>query len=246
MPADDAARFKEWAGRWLTLAKYPGDQVPDPAGRIADVLTLWREAVPPGWERDDDTLLLDPAVRYRRTHAGRPDGPVREALIEQEILAPDPAATATVCLGGRLVDGINALSLQKNRYRGGRGGNVEADMLLLVRDEHGYRALVVEVKHEDGTAWYAAVENLREVRLYSVSAAAQRVLRTRRPDLDLPDELPATSVVLAPAAYYTAPGKRANSVAPARALLDRMRDEEDVDGVLATWDSDHRIIEPVV
>lgn len=247
MSAEDAARFKHWGRRWIALAKYSGDRLADPAGRTAAVLSLWREAIPPGWERDDDGSLLDPAVRYRRTHDGRPDGqPVREALIEQQILAPDPADTVTNCLGGRLIDGINALSLQKNRYRGGRSGNVEADMLLLVHDDHGYRALVVEVKHEDGTPWYAAVENLRELRLYSMSASAQRVVRSRRPDLNLPDLLPATAVVLAPAAYYTARGKKANSVAPTRALLARMRDAEGVSGVLATWDPDRRVIEPVI
>src|SRR3954447_23244013 len=110
---------------------------------------------PMGWEREDDAALLDPTRRYRRSHARRPAGPVSAALIEQEILSPSPAETETVCFGDRLVDGVNAVSLQQSRTPSRRAGNVEPDMLLLTYGASAYRALLVEVKGTSDTPWFA-------------------------------------------------------------------------------------------
>jgi hypothetical protein len=46
-----------------------------------------------------------------------------------------------------------------------------------------------------------------------------------------------------PVAYYTARGEKAASVAPARNLFDRMRDEEGVKCVLASWDPERRVVD---
>ena len=239
----DPIDFTTWAEQWLVLARYRGPGLVDVEARIEAVLELWRSPMPMGWERSDDPALLDPARRYRRTHMGRPDGPVSEALLESEVLTPDPAVAPTTCFGSALVDGCNAVSLQRSNAlsAGRRAGNVEADMLLLTRSDSGYRALLVEVKVTSDTPWYALVENLRQLRLYSESAAAQRILRLRAGELELPDPLPVTGVVLAPRSYYDAPGKKSRSVGAALRVAARMQ-EAGVDCKLAVWDAGRREI----
>ena len=101
-------------------------------------------------------------------------------------------------------------------------------MLLLTEGVSGHRALLVEVKVAANTPWFAAVENLRQLRLYISSPAAQRILRKRRPSAALPDPLPVSGVVLAPSAYYATPVQKAASVEPAGALLARARANLDV------------------
>jgi hypothetical protein len=240
----NAIKFTTWAENWLTCAKYAGPDLLDVEARIDAVLELWRGPVPTGWERGDDPTLLDPTRRYRRTHAGRPDGPVSEALLESDVLTPDPAVVSTTCFGAALVDGCNAVALQRSNAltAGHRAGNVEADMLLLARSSPGYHALLVEVKVASDTPWYALVENLRQLRLYCESPAAQRILRLRSGARELPKELPVTGVVLAPRSYYRAPAKKSRSVAPALRLAVRMKAVESVDCKLAIWNTDSREI----
>jgi hypothetical protein len=142
-----------------------------------------------------------------------------------------------------LVDGVNAVSLQKSRTRSRRAGNVEADMLLLTYGAAAYRALLVEVKVTSDTPWFAAVENLRQLRAYTRSPAAKRIVSTRQGVLPLQDLL-VMGVVLAPATYYAAPVKKAASVAPTRRMLDRMRAVTGYECVLATRDPERRAVHP--
>jgi len=221
-------------------AKYEGREVPNANARIDEVLVRWDAPVPGTWKRGPDARVLVPGKRYCRTHPGGAQVPRGEHAIEHEILDPDPAEAATRCLGGRLVDGVNAVPLASDEA-GGRRGNVEADMLLLVRNDDGaFRQLLVEVKVASGTAWYAAVENLRQLRLFVESGAAQQIFRAR--GAEVPAELPVTAVVLAPTAYYTANGARQAAVPPARRLLDRVAAHVGIAACLATWESRTRTI----
>jgi hypothetical protein len=148
----------------------------------------------------------------------------------------------TVCLGAPLVDGVNAVPLARDSG-GRRAGNVEVDMVLLVCQATGLRLLLVEVKVESNNAWYAAVENLRQMRLFLASDAPRAVFHARLPEFDLPKELPTTAVVLAPVSFYTAAGAKSAAVGPANRLLETMRQNARVDAVLATWDPKSRAIE---
>src|SRR5688500_4255530 len=103
---DDASAFSAWAGQWLALGSYTGADLSDVDERIEQAVALWHQPIPRGWERADDPEMLDGSRRYRRNHAGRPDGPVGEAFIEQAVLGPDPTQHTTTVLGGRLLDGI--------------------------------------------------------------------------------------------------------------------------------------------
>ncbi len=239
--APAGAAFREWSQRWIALADYRGRFVPDVDQRIEGVAVLWDEPVPPGWERGRDPRVLDRYRRYTRGNGGPADVRRGEHVIEYDILAPSPKDTATAYAGGRLVDGVNAVPLSRD-LGGGRTGNVEADMLLLVEREGSYEMLLVEAKRDAQTAWYAVVENLRQMKLFTAGTTARRLFHARRADLKLPDAVPATAVVLAPEDFYTAPGAKSAAVEPAEELLDRMRAAAGIDACLATWDPRERVI----
>lgn len=89
--------FNEWTRRWMELAKFSGKRLPDEERRIAHLVALWHELIPPRWERARDSRLLDRERRYCR----RKDGVCRgEYVIEGELRDPIPAEANTICLGG--------------------------------------------------------------------------------------------------------------------------------------------------
>jgi hypothetical protein len=231
--------FAEWAVDWMTCATYRGRDVPGVDRRIEGVLARWDAAVPGVWRRNRDERILVPGRRYCRTHTGGTRLPRGEHKIEHQILDPDPRPVTTAALGMRLVDGVNAVPLAKDEG-GARAGNVEADMLLLVRDDGGEpHQLLVEVKDGRDTAWYAAVENLRQLRLFVDSRAAQEIFVDRGTATAPP---PVRAVVLAPPAYYTAAGAKAAAVDPARRLLEAFTAHTGIPAGLATWDPTLRTI----
>lgn len=234
--------FADWAGSWLAVGSFTGAEVPKEEERVAELGRLWASEIPPGWERGADRRVLDPDRRYLRRH--RHGGPIEgsEHELEMEILCPDPVAVLTYCLGGRLIDGVNAVPLARDTS-GGRRGNVEADMLLLADGPNGPRLLLVEVKTRSKNAWYAAAESLRQLRLFTASASAREIMPRRRPAFST--ALPVTAVILAPPDFYKAPGARQNAVAPTHRLLEHMRAEFGVEAQLATWNAGERAITSV-
>jgi hypothetical protein len=124
---------------------------------------------------------------------------------------------------------------------GGRSGNVEADLYLLVRHDDGYRLYVVEVKDESDHAWYATVENLRQLRLAMESEEALKLFHRRNPELNLPASVPISGMVLAPASFYSDRGRKVRSAASARLLVDDMRSCA-CQIHLATWDRERKTI----
>lgn len=234
-------QFTDWAEAWMQLAAYDGGQLPDLDRRISRILALWHEPILGTWTRDQDERLLDPDRRYLRNHATGAPVPGGEHEIEKEILDPPPESRRTLVLGDRLLDGVNALPLTKDVH-GGRAGNIEADMLLLLSGQGRYRQALVEVKAQSNHPWYAAVELLRQLRLFVESPAAQQLFERRRPEVRLAPPLPVTAAVLAPAAFYRAPGRNRAGVRPTEVLLERMRATVGVDVRLTAWDPKARVI----
>lgn len=222
--------FAEWANRWMHLARYAGPRVPDVPMRIEQLLHLWQEPIPEPWRRAVDKQLH--AERYRRgdIHKPNPGEHTTEHAILHEL-------ERVSCFGNKVLDGVNALPLVRDAA-GGRSANVEADILLLTEGGGGHRLFLCEVKEKSNNAWYAAVENLRQLRLFISSPEAGRVFFHRCPTLSCPADAPVTGIVLAPSLFYTSPGQKANSVAPALQLLARFNSEFKVDVCLAVWDSE--------
>lgn len=131
---------------------------------------------------------------------------------------------------------MNAFPLVRDS-NGGRNGNVEADLFLLVRNSQSYRLILAEVKHSANHAWFAVVENLRQLKLLVSGEDACLLFRQRRPALGLPDGIPVTGLVVAPRCFYSQPGRKANSTAAARMLISAIRSKIDVDLRLSVWDT---------
>jgi hypothetical protein len=241
-PRYDGA-FAQWAKDFMDRGRYETDTVPDVDRRIRQVVRL-RDLLPCAqqWERERDDRLHDKNKRYLRGQTrSKKDGPHvprGEHLIEHTILCPDMAAERTTSLGLPLVDGINAVPLATDRS-GGRSGNVEADMLLLVGEGSDWQLQLVEVKDESNNAWFAVVESLRQLMLFEHSKTAQQIMVERRA---APADLKLTGIVLARATFYTAKGKKQNSVAPALQLIRHAEEQLSLRCVLAVWNSETREI----
>jgi hypothetical protein len=154
----------------------------------------------------------------------------------------DPIADVR-CMGAVVVDGINAMPLVSDAT-GGRSANVEADVLLLLRDGRRHRLALLEVKYGADNPWYAAVENLLQVKLLSANREQRRLFHARQSFALLDEDLPVVGLVVAPLEYYESPGQKSLAVQPAQHLHDRFRDELGVDLHLATWDADARTVTP--
>ena len=202
-PPSIADAFGRWGRRWLDLARFTGGHLAEPDRRINEILEHWDAPIPGAWERPIDDQLLE--ARYRR---GDIDSPrAGEHSIEHEILSKIETIR---CLDGTLVDGINAIPLTRDET-GGRRGNVEGDLFLLMAKDGDYRLVMCEVKHSANNCWYAAVESLRQLRLLHWSVAARRLFHSRNPRLSLPTEIPIIGLVVAPEEYYTQSGQKANA-----------------------------------
>ncbi len=221
--------FSDWANHWMTLAQYEGAFVPDVASRIESIVSLWREPIPGTWQRGIDPQLL--GARYRRGDVGAPHP--GEHSIEHSILCTE--FDRVRCFGNWLLDGVAALPLVRDAG-GARRANVEADLFLLSGDDSARRLYVCEVKAESNNTWYAAVENLRQLRLLICSPAARTLFARRNPALQLDSEVPVTGLVLAPQSFYSSPGKKTNAVGPTLQLLATICCQFAVDARLAVWD----------
>ena len=219
--------FGAWAQRWMALADYPGRDVPDVDHRIEQLVEHWRADIPGEWKRGLDSQLLGP--RYRRGDIASPHN--GEHAIEYEILCQHFDSVS--CLNGKLMDGVNALPLARDTF-GGRRGNVEADLFLLIRTESAYRLAVCEVKHSSVSAWFAAVENLRQLRLLRDSGEVVKLFEHRH-GMNLGATVPVSGLVIAPEDFYRHAGKKSQAIAPAQALLQRFRWEFGVDAHLTVW-----------
>ncbi len=235
--ATSLTEFSDWRNCWFAQAKYQGHYVPDVDGRINTLIDLWRVPIPGNWQRTIDTPLL--GQRYRRGDVGAPRS--GEHRIEYEML--DDPLTNLRCMGAKVVDGINAMPLVRDEA-GGRNANVEADVMLLLHDGRYHRLALLEVKDGANNPWYAAVENLLQVKLLSTNPEQRRLFHARQ-RVALPQEdLPVVGLVVAPLAYYRSPGQKSLAVQPAQRLHDRFRRELGVDLHLAIWDATARTVTP--
>jgi hypothetical protein len=157
-PRAEDTDFAVWADRWMTIAKHTGPSIDNIAGRVKRLVQLWKEPIPGRWERGKDSQLM--GTRYRRGDLNKTRR--GEHAIEYEILCRQFGGAT--CDGYKLLDGVNALPLVRDSG-GERCANVEADMFLLGEHKGTHRLFLCEVKADSNTAWYAAVENLRQLRL---------------------------------------------------------------------------------
>lgn len=222
--------FAAWCKRWELLGAFEGPILPEPEERIRRAWELWQQEIPGHWQRGIDPQLL--GNRYRRGDLEHPHP--GEHTIEYQILVEQFGRIGL--LGGNLIDGVNAFPLACDFAGGERCGNVEADMLLAVQSASGFRLALCEVKSDANDPWYAAVESLRQMRLFLANPVGHAVMRQRGALPPGVTDAPLTGLVLASADYYVARGKKRNAVTPAKKLFDQMRQLCGVDIRLAVWE----------
>jgi hypothetical protein len=237
------ASFSCWANEWMELARFKSRTLSDAPERIKKILSLWDRLIPDEGSNPQIPKRLFGASRYTRGNVERnPDGRGEHA-IEYAILNPNPMTCPTLCLGKRLIDGINAVPLAKD-VGGGRRGNVEADLLLLVQnDMQGYELQLIEVKAASN-AWYAVVEILRQLKHLGESQAITDIFQSHRQAPHYASNLPVTAVVLGPPTFFNADGQKKNAVDPARNLMAAF-ESKGARVKLAIWDAPRRAILPL-
>lgn len=227
-PQDDSAidSISAWSTRFSEAGTFKKAHLPDADERIRALHLLWDAPLDVRWHRDIEDHRWN-GRRYRRgDHEAPHPG---EHWLEHDILN---RLDSVRCLGGRLVDGVNAFPL------GQPGKVVEADLVLLAEIDGQMRILVVEAKWKDAAPWgsndpwYAVVENLKQLRLFTANRHARRFFHRRDPRLAA--DIPVSGVVLAPAQYFGRTGKLGNSLEPARKLIDSMKSRVEV--LLAAYD----------
>jgi hypothetical protein len=117
---------------------------------------------------------------------------------------------------------------------------LSASELLTQAANQAHRLLLVEEKTMSNNAWYAVAESLRQLKLFTASAAAQNIMKYRH--RGLPVTLPIAAVVLAPPTFYTATGARSRAVGPALGLVGVLREQLGIDLRLAIWERADRVI----
>lgn len=228
--------FAAWCKHWERLGTFQGPILPQPEERIDRVLELWQQDIPGRWKRGIDPQLLD--HRYRRGDLHRPHP--GEHAIEHQILVERFGSVRL--LGDTLIDGINALPLASDFADGGRRGNVEADMLLVAQSEVKFRLALCEVKADANDPWYAAVELLRQMRLFIANPVGRRVMQQRGALPTSAAEAPITGLIVAPAGYYRGRGKKGNTLAPARRLFGAMCRRFSTDVRFTVWEPERNTI----
>jgi hypothetical protein len=235
--------FNSWAREWMELARFEGRTLSDAPERIDNIVKLWDRRIPgDNWKPQPPKRLS--GARYTRGNVAAAEKRLGEHAIEYAILSPDPLTNPTMCLGRKLIDGINAVPLAKD-VGGGRIGNVEADLLLLVEnDVHGYELQLVEVKAASNNAWYAVVELLRQLKLLSENPAMANLFESHRGVTEGAGNLLVTGVVLAPPDFFDASGQKKNAVEHARTLISAFA-PKDLHVELATWNGISRAMVPL-
>ncbi|MEO5333930.1 MAG: hypothetical protein H7839_18100 [Magnetococcus sp. YQC-5] len=220
--------FSQWNEQWKEKMEFTGAHLPDPEGRIKQVLDLWNAPVPKGWERGSDPQLLK--ARYRR---GNIDNLRGEKKIEHDIL--EKHFEQVEFLECELVDGINAMPLTRDA-KGGRHNNVEADLLLLLKKSGRYTIVICELKEKYKNSWYAIIENIRQLKLLELSSSARDLFRKRNPSLSLSEEIPVMGCVVAPREFYDQAGQKANAKPHAERLIKQFYSMTGLSVCLAVWD----------
>jgi hypothetical protein len=222
--------FAAWCKQWELLGMFQGPILPQPEKRIQLLIELWQQEIPGRWQRGIDPQLL--GGRYRRGDLHHPHP--GEHTLEHQILVERFGKVSL--LGGTLIDGVNAFPLACDFAGGGRNGNVEADMLQAAQTADGIRLALCEVKADANDPWYAAVESLRQMRLYISNPVGRAVMQQRGAFPLGAGKTPITALVVAPVDYYRARGKKGNAVTMAKQLLNEMCKRFSIDIRLAVWD----------
>jgi hypothetical protein len=227
----DFSSFSAWHHEWEELGAFRGSNLPDPERLISEVVAIWQAQIPEGWRRSEVDIpkRLLSNERYTR---GNLDGNRRgEHRIEYEILVEHFERTR--CFDRPLLDAVNAYPVVKD-FSGGRLGDIEPDLVILVGPADSALLLVGDVKVTDGNPWSALVQNLRQLRLFTANPACSLLFSQSGVKATVAQNCGA---VIAPKSFYSASGQKANSLHHARKLSETMLRTLSVRSELLVWNA---------
>ena len=240
--------FSDWYDKWQKLADYTGVNLDEKEWnrRTDAIVSLWAEQPQGNWqrsfERGDFNLrnLCTPKIIWSR-NSGEISQNRGEYQIEDHIIKnPIPFCLKS---GYQFEPIVNAFPCAKVSK-----GSVEFDLLSILKTpKNAIHPLVCEIKAQYNNPWYAAVENLRQLKLFIGNLENNlNVIRKKRADEILIDFSHPVGIVIAEPDYYGHRGQKNNSVEPTLNMLRRLQvspQGKDARVILATWDKKTNHIE---
>lgn len=207
----------KWHESWKELMWYKGRELQNSDEKISKVIQHWAQPIPEEALVESLSIrkrLLDNNLRYTRGYGASANR--GEYALERQILLESHPYGQT-----KLIDGINGVNLGRGIVGQRRKHAVEADLLLVEHHKQGMRLIVGEVKKSDQNAWYAVIENLRELKLvYAQENRIKKIFESR--GLHFDEKFIITGAVIAPYEFYIQKHKKANATKLAKKLIEEM------------------------
>jgi hypothetical protein len=217
------SEFHAWRNSWDLLGNHGG---------IAEVIELWHAPVPDPWMRAENDTPARLLTSNRYTRGNRSGHRRGEHVIEYEILVQ--RFRSVTCLNASLLDGVNAFPLVKDNG-GDRICDVEADLVLLAGEPGAALIWVCDVKITDGNPWKALLQNLRQLRLFTLNATCASFFGLRGSTEKVSQ---ICGAVIAPELFYFNSGKREDSLRRAESLSEAIsKPPHNVRAELLVWDA---------
>jgi len=249
-------KFSKWYNKWKVIAEFNGPSLDDIEldHRISKVIRLWTGRIPQAgkwkrtFEQGDFNKLKDlskPGIIYRRSD--RKSSNPGEHRIENAIITNE-ARIIFLASEYKFDPVVNAFPCAKDSG-GRRKSNVEFDLLgILKANTDAVHPLICEIKAGKAGSknpWYAAIENLRQLKLFIDNADNLEFIRKKRGDNKLKFGA-SVGIIIAEPDYYESPGQKLNSMKPTQKLLERLRKQcKDARVILAKWDKDSNRVDRV-
>lgn len=226
--------FAEWYRRWQSLADFKGAALPGDEWerRINDIIALWPQQPPGTWQRTEYQISnqCKPGCTYRRGDKARPNP--GEHQIEHSLISGETINFLDAKY--RFVPITNAFPCVTD-VSGGRGANVEVDLLGILEAGDVAHPLICEIKDDANNPWYAVVENLRQLKLFLSNKQVNLPFLKSRYEGTRPFSSP-LGIVIAKSGYFSKPGQKVNSFKAAEILIDRLKAKHsDARVMMASW-----------
>jgi hypothetical protein len=220
--ASVSSEFVTWRDAWDQLGANR---------RISDVIDLWRAPVPIPWMRSESDLPPRLRTGERYTRANLHSARRGEHILEHQILVEHFASAAF--LDQPLLDGVNAFPLVRDEA-GGRGNDVESDLVLLTGKPESAQIFVCDVKVTDGDPWKALLQNLRQLRLFTSNPICTAFFEPR---VSTAKVVKICGGVIAPDSFYARSEKGEERMRLAKSLSDAIAPPPtSITAELLVWD----------
>lgn len=202
--------------------------MPTPEEKIGQLIELWNQKIPDSWQRESLPKTFE--WGYRRSLGGRKPTPEHE--LEKRLFK-----------SSLKIDGYCSVDLFANAFPLAKWRTVEADMVAVAKIDAATEVLVIEAKDKANNAWYAAVENLRQLKLFDANRRTNLEFLKNKVSDCVWGELKMTGLVIAPPDFFEHKGQKGNATQPAKNLVAAFQRKLGVRVLLGKWHKDSSRIE---